>query len=137
MELLRVGGMDPARAGYWATLPTVVGIAGSLLIRRFATRKRRRFMLMALAAIALAAALLLRFTNPGLLTLGLILQGITRSSLMTLLMFALVERPEVGEGRAGVASGMFFSARSASASSTIRAADSIHRSGPWRVSRCW
>ena len=110
VELLRVGGMDPARAGYWATLPTVVGIVGSLLIPRFAIRKRRLYMLMALAAIALAAALLLRFTDPGLLSLGLILQGIARSSLMTLLMLTLVELPEVGEGRAGVASGMFFSA---------------------------
>ena len=110
MLLDRVGGMDPARAGYWATLPTVVGIVGSLLIPRFAIRKRRLYMLMALAAIALAAALLLRFTDPGLLSLGLILQGIARSSLMTLLMLTLVELPEVGEGRAGVASGMFFSA---------------------------
>ena len=110
VELLRVGGMDPARAGYWATLPTVVGIVGSLLIPRFAIRKRRLYMLMALAAIALAAALLLRFTDPGLLSLGLVLQGIARSSLMTLLMLTLVELPEVGEGRAGVASGMFFSA---------------------------
>ena len=110
VELLRVGGMDPARAGYWATLPTVVGIVGSLLIPRFAIRKRRLYMLMALAAIALAAALLLRFTDPGLLSLGLILQGVARSSLMTLLMLTLVELPEVGEGRAGVASGMFFSA---------------------------
>lgn len=110
VELLRVGGMEPARAGYWATLPTVVGIVASLLIPRFAIRKRRLFMLMGLAAIALAAALLLRFTDPGPLTLGLILQGIARSSLMTLLMLTLVELPEVGEGRAGVASGMFFSA---------------------------
>ena len=110
VELLRVGGMDPARAGYWATLPTVVGIAGSLLIPRFATRKRRLFLLMALAAAALAAALLLRCTDPGALTLGLILQGIARSSLMTLLMLTLVELPEVGERRTGVASGLFFSA---------------------------
>ena len=110
VELLRVGGMDPARAGYWATLPTVVGIVASLLIPRFAIRKRRLFMLMGLAAIALAAALLLRYTDPGPLTLGLILQGIAKSCLMTLLMLALVELPEVGERRTGVASGMFFSA---------------------------
>ena len=110
VELLRVGGMDAARAGYWATLPTVVGIVASLLIPRFAVRRRRLFMLMGLAAIALAAALLLRYTAPGPLTLGLILQGIAKSCLMTLLMLALVELPQVGEGRTGVASGMFFSA---------------------------
>lgn len=110
VELLRAGGMDPARAGYWATLPTVVGIAASLLIPRFATRKRRLFMLMGLAATAFAAALLLRCTEPGLLMLGLILQGIAKSCLMTLLMLTLVELPDVGERRAGVASGMFFSA---------------------------
>ncbi len=110
VEILRVGGMDAARAGYWATLPTLVGIVASLLIPRFAIRKRRLFMLMGLAAIALAAALLLRFTEPGPLTLGLILQGIAKACLMTLLMLTLVDLPEVGERRAGLASGMFFSA---------------------------
>ena len=60
--------------------------------------------------MALAASVLLRFTEPAALTAGLILQGIARSSLMTVLMLALVELPQVGEHRAGIATGLFFSA---------------------------
>ena len=59
---------------------------------------------------ALLASLLLLMVHPVSLTLGLILQGVARSSLMTVLVLTLVEMPTVGDKRAGVASGMFFSA---------------------------
>ena len=36
-ELLRIGGKTPVQAGYWAALPMLVGIFGSLLIPRLAT----------------------------------------------------------------------------------------------------
>lgn len=110
VELLRHGGMDAATAGYWATLPTVVGILGSLLIPRLATPKRRFKILFVLCVLALVASLLLRFTEALPLTVGLITQGIARSSMMTVLILTLVELPGIGERRAGVASGMFFSA---------------------------
>ena len=41
VELLRVGGMEASAAGYWATVPTIVGIVGSLLIPRWAVAERR------------------------------------------------------------------------------------------------
>ena len=47
--------------------------------------------------------------TPGLMV-GLILQGIARSSLMTVAILTLVETPGVGEERAGTAGGLFFSA---------------------------
>lgn len=36
-EILRVGGMTAVEAGYWATVPTIIGIAASLTIPRLAT----------------------------------------------------------------------------------------------------
>jgi MFS family permease len=49
--------------------------------------------------------------TPGpLLVIGLVVQGIARSSLMTVAMLALVETRGVGERHAGVAGGLFFSA---------------------------
>jgi CP family cyanate transporter-like MFS transporter len=45
-----------------------------------------------------------------LLFSGLLLQGIARSSLMTVLILTLVELPAIGERYAGLASGFFFSA---------------------------
>lgn len=109
-ELLRADGMSAAEAGYWATVPMVVGIAGSLLIPRLAT-PQRRFMILGLLALAAAIASLLLHAEPGpLLLVGLILQGIARSSMMTLAILILVETPGVGDRHAGTASGLFFSA---------------------------
>lgn len=109
-ELLRAGGMSAAEAGYWATVPMVVGIAGSLLIPRLAT-PRRRFLILGLLALAAAVASLLLHAEAGpLLLAGLTLQGIARSSMMTLAILVLVETPGIGDRHAGTASGLFFSA---------------------------
>ena len=51
-EILKTHGMSPAEAGYWATIPTIIGIAGSLIIPRLATPERRFHILIALAAKA-------------------------------------------------------------------------------------
>ncbi|MBO6565396.1 MAG: MFS transporter [Pseudomonadales bacterium] len=109
-ELLQSHGLSAVHAGYWAALPTVIGIIGSLIIPRLATPERRFNILLALSAAAFLASLLLRFNEPESLITGLLLQGIARSSLMTVLILTLVELPEIGERYAGVASGLFFSA---------------------------
>ncbi len=109
-QLLEEGGKTATAAGYWAALPTVVGMLGSLLIPRLATPERRFKILMGLCAAAMFATLLIQLGDNLSLTTGLILQGIARSSLMTVLILTLVELPGIGEQRAGVASGMFFSA---------------------------
>jgi len=109
-ELLRQGGKTAVQAGYWAALPTLVGILGSLLIPRLATPQRRFHILVMLCVAALLASVLLQALHNVTLTSGLILQGIARSSLMTVLILTLVELPGIGEQRVGVASGMFFSA---------------------------
>ena len=54
--------------------------------------------------------MLLQFEHQGILTVGLIIQGIARSSLMTVLVLTLVELPGIGERYAGLASGLFFTA---------------------------
>ena len=65
--------MDAATAGYWASLPTLVGIAGALLIPRLAVPERRFAIFLALI---LAAVLLFvgsgftRFAGLGLAMIG-------------------------------------------------------------------
>ncbi len=110
VELLAHGGMNASSAGYWAALPTVVGIFGSLLIPRLATPNRRFHILFGLCIAALVASFLLQFSETVPLTVGLVLQGIARSSMMTVLVLTLVELPGIGDKNAGTASGMFFSA---------------------------
>jgi cyanate permease len=102
--------MTYTEAGYWAAIPTVIGIVGSLLIPRLATPERRFNILIGLCVCAAGASCLLQFQDTALLFSGLILQGIARSALMTILILTLVELPAIGERYAGVASGFFFSA---------------------------
>ncbi len=109
-ELLFSNGLTLVAAGYWAALPTVVGVLGSLTIPRLATPDRRFQILLGLCLAATLASVLLQFTSGPLLTVGLIMQGIARSSMMTVLILALVELPGIGDRNAGSASGLFFSA---------------------------
>ena len=110
-EILRRGGMTASQAGYWAAVPTAIGVIGSLLIPRLAIPARRRKILFALILAAGISTLLLQYTGTNLpLGLGLILQGLARGSLMTVLMLSLVETKGVGSKHAGAAGGLFFSA---------------------------
>ena len=107
-EILRDKGMDPVEASLWASIPTLVGVAGALTIPRFATPERRVIIMFGLFAAVGAATLLLHLLpGPGLAT-GLILQGIARSSMMTVAILLLMEAPGVPADRAGMAGGMFF-----------------------------
>lgn len=101
-------GMSAAEAGYWAAIPTVVGIVGSLLIPRLAVPARRYVILAVLAAALLASTVLLQFDARLPVLCGLILQGIGRSSLMTVLILILVELPGIDARSAGTATGLFF-----------------------------
>ena len=109
-ELLRSGGRSIIAAGYWAALPMVVGIIGSLTIPRLATPPRRFGILVTLCVSAGLACLALLLPGDITLTAALILQGFVRASLMTVLILTLMELPSVPTRHAGTASGLFFSA---------------------------
>lgn len=109
-EMLVHGGMSAVEAGYWSAIPTLIGIIGSLSIPRLAIPARRFTILTALCSALLLASLLLHFTSPALLLPGLILQGIARSTVTTVLVLILVELPEIGMRNAGIATGLFFGA---------------------------
>ena len=74
-QILRDGGMDAVTAGYWSSVPTVVGMLGALVIPRLATPERRFLILFTLIGCACAAALLIRTLDPDILPFGLVLQG--------------------------------------------------------------
>jgi cyanate permease len=107
-EILRERGFGPAEAGLLAALPTAVGILGALVIPRYATPPRRIAVMAGLLAAAIAASLLLQAAAPGLLLPGLVLQGIARSSLMTVAILLLMDSRGVPQDRLGLAGGLFF-----------------------------
>jgi CP family cyanate transporter-like MFS transporter len=109
-EILRHSGMTPRTAGYWAAVPTTVGIFASLLVPRFAIPERRLLIMITLFAAECSATILLHSAPGPLLGLGLVLQGISRGSITTIAVLLLIETPGVGSRNAGAASGMFFSA---------------------------
>lgn len=109
-NLLNHAGMDPVAAGNWATIPTLVGLAASLALPRFATPDRRLAILATLFAICLAASLLLQFAPGPLLVLGLALIGVTRGTMVTVALLALVELPSLPKEQLGLAGGIFFAA---------------------------
>lgn len=110
-EILRSGGMTPAEAGYWASLPPLVGILGALFIPRLAADPRRRHAVLGgLFVSAGIGTLLIQFGEGPLLALGLILQGVARTSMMTTMVLTLAETRGVDKQSVGMAGGMFFSA---------------------------
>jgi MFS transporter, CP family, cyanate transporter len=109
-EILINGGMSVVTAGYWAAIPTLVGIVGALLIPRHAIPSRRFVILAALSLVLTLATVLLQFDSRALVLIGLVLQGLARSSLLTVLILILVELPRIDARSAGTATGLFFAA---------------------------
>jgi cyanate permease len=109
-EILRSGGMSAASAGYWASLPTAIGIVGALIIPRLALPERRIPILFGLFLCAGAATLLIQNPAGPLLAVGLMVQGIARSSMMTIAVLLLMETRGLAAQSRGLAGGLFFSA---------------------------
>ena len=109
-EILRSGGMEAATAGYWAAVPTAVGIVGSLFIPRLAVPARRVAIMLILFVAAGVATVLIDVGGIVLLAAGLILQGLTKGSMMTVAVLTLVETRGVDAQTTGLATGLFFSA---------------------------
>ena len=109
-EMLTQAGMSLVQAGYWATIPTAIGIVAALVIPRLARPGRRVAILVTVMLCAGSAAMLIAFAGGSLLAGGLILQGVARGTMTPILMLILMESKEVESHNMGAAGGLFFSA---------------------------
>ena len=113
-EILRFGGMDPAQAGLWASIPVVIGIFGALVFPRLAIPERRMKILAALFVAQMLAPLCIEWGGHGLgwttLALGLIFQGLARGTLSVVVVLVMMELREVDSTSMGAAAGMYFTA---------------------------
>ncbi|MBX2880372.1 MAG: MFS transporter [Granulosicoccus sp.] len=106
--ILVAKGMTPVAAGYWASVPAVIGVFASLTVPRLARSGRQYLIFSCLCLVALVATLAL-FSGEGyLLMIGLVAQGVARGALMTLAILVLMESRAVGSRFIGAASGLFF-----------------------------
>lgn len=108
-EILRAGGMTPDAAGYWAAAPTAIGIAGALVIPRFAVPAHRFAILAVLFVCGGVATLLIHSHDSIVLGAALFFLGVARSSMMPVLMLVLMDARGVNLRNAGAAGGLFFS----------------------------
>jgi cyanate permease len=107
-EILVSRGLDVVSAGYWASIPAVIGIVGALIVPRLAIPRYRLLVMGSLFAATLLASVMLQ-GNPGpIMFIGLILQGLARGSMMTIAILILMETPSVPSDRLGLAGGLFF-----------------------------
>jgi len=109
-EMLRSGGMSVVNAGFWASIPTLVGAVSSLMIPMLATRERRFHILIFLFICAFVAVITINYGSGGWLAGGLMMQGVARGAMMTIAILILMETPAVGSQNMGVAGGLFFTA---------------------------
>ncbi len=106
-EILRSRGLDASSAGFWASMPTLVGIISSLTIPRFAVGKRRVDILTSLYVCVLVATLMLAFADGIGLYASLVLFGVARI-MGPILMLVLMEAPRVESRNMGAATGLYF-----------------------------
>ncbi len=109
-EILHGVGMDLVTAGYWASIPTAVGVVASLTIPRFAVPHRRIAILAAVYLSGAIAALLIQSEAGPTLAAGLLMQGLVRGTMTTIAVLVLMETKEIGARSVGSATGMYFSA---------------------------
>ena len=109
-EILMTHGADSVKAGYLASVPTLIGIAGVLLITRMAVSNIRIQILSVLFIFAGTAVLLLKSSSIPIIITGLVLKGITQGSMMAILLLIMMEIPQIGTRYTGSAGGMFFAA---------------------------
>ena len=108
-ELLRASGRTITEASHLAALMVLVSVVSALTIPRLATRQNRLIVLLLLCLSSVCATALLQIPTGIPLFAGLVFQGIATGSMMTIMILILVETPEIGERRAGTASGLYFS----------------------------
>lgn len=107
-EILRGHGFSAVQAGYWAAIPSSVGVIGALVIPRLAVPERRLGVMAALFLFSMTASILLQVSSGPLLAAGLFLQGLARGAMMTVAILLLMETPRIPEERLGLAGGLFF-----------------------------
>jgi cyanate permease len=107
-KMLENKGISSEAAGFTASIPLVAAIPAVFLVPRLSVRFSRGRFLAVLAALVIAALVITATSSSWLLIAGLILYGFSEPTLLPMLMLTLMNEPEVGSERMGLAGGLFF-----------------------------
>ena len=107
-KIMESVGMSPTISGFVSSIPIIAGIPAVLVIPRLVPPRLRGRILAILAAVVTAALIVSVNTWGAPLFAGLVLFGISGSSLFPILMLILMDTPEIGEKHMGLAGGIFF-----------------------------
>jgi len=107
--ILKSYGMTASEAGYWASIPTVFGMLASLTLPKLANKERRFPILLFLVLSAAAGSLLIWSAYTPLIAFGVVLQGICRGAMTSILILTLMDHDSIPPERVGAVSGLYFS----------------------------
>jgi len=108
-KLLELKGMTPAEAGFYASLPGWSGLIGNIIVPSLA-RAGSRKPIVFITLLTQGICIYVGATATGLLfTASLVFYGIGFGAAAPLLIVILMDLPQVGAKRIGVASGILFS----------------------------
>jgi cyanate permease len=107
--LLEGKGMSSVDAGLLASLPSWLGLLGSVSIPALATSGSRKNIIALLLLIEGVSMVLISATMETFLLASLVMYGITSGAVMPLMLVVLMDLSEVGSEFIGQASGLFFS----------------------------
>ena len=103
-------GLSASRAGFFAGLPLVAGLFSLMFIPSISRPGHRKQVIAVLFLLSAMSTLGLAVIGGGLASPAvLLLSGLARSPIMTMLILVLMETPEVGARRTGAAGGLLFS----------------------------
>jgi len=110
VDMLETSGWTTQQAGYWASVPTLLGVVATLILPQFATEGRRAPLLTAMLAMAGVSVLFITASSASVLAPALVASGTARSMIMPICMLVLMDDPRIGARNMAAAGGLFFTA---------------------------
>lgn len=109
-EVLRDHGLSPARAGFWAAVVSVPGLAAGIMLPRLARPEIRRRLLVTFYLLLGLGLLPLAFGWGPATAGGILLFGAMRSAVLPVAMLFLMDHEDVGPANMAGAGALYFTA---------------------------
>ncbi len=107
--ILVENGMTLSEAGYWSSVPAIIGLISAPFINRMATPQYRFKILLGLFLCAALATIMIYLNHTPTLLVGLILQGMCRGAMNGITILILMDNEDDKGQNVGAATGLYWS----------------------------